>query len=100
MAILVDDCIWPWRDRLWCHMVSDTSLDELHAFARWIGIPMRAFGGDHYDITAEIRGVAVQEGAIEVSARQVIVALRAAGLRTPRQRFDPSNGSNSDPPAV
>ena len=100
MAILVDDCIWPWRDRLWCHMVSDTSLDELHAFARWIGIPMRAFGGDHYDITEEIRGVAVQEGAIEVSAREVILALRAAGLRTPRQRFDPSNGSDSDPPGV
>ena len=100
MAILVDDCIWPWRDRLWCHMVSDTSLDELHAFARWIGIPMRAFGGDHYDITEEIRGVAVQEGAIEVSAREVILALRAAGLRTPRQRFDPSNGSDSYPPAV
>jgi len=33
VSILVDDCIWPWRDRLWCHMVSDTSLEELHAFA-------------------------------------------------------------------
>jgi hypothetical protein len=81
VAILVDDCIWPWRDRLWCHMVSDTSLDELHAFARWIGIPERAFGGDHYDITDEIRGIAVQEGAIEVSSRQVVLALHAAGLR-------------------
>ena len=100
MAILVDDCIWPWRDRLWCHMVSDTSLDELHAFARWIGIPLRAFGGDHYDITEEIRGVAVQEGAIEVSARQIVLALRAAGLRRTPQRFDPSNGSNSAPPSV
>ena len=81
MAILVDDCIWPWRDRLWCHMISDTSLDELHAFARWVGIPERAFGGDHYDITEEIRGIAVQEGAIEVSSRRVVLALHAAGLR-------------------
>jgi hypothetical protein len=81
MAILVDDCIWPWRGRMWCHMISDTSLDELHAFARWVGIPERAFGGDHYDITDEIRGVAVQEGAIEVDSRAIVLALRAAGLR-------------------
>jgi hypothetical protein len=81
MAILVDDCVWPWRDRLWCHMVSDTSLDELHAFARWIGIPQRAFGGDHYDVTAEIRALAVEEGAIEVSSRRVVQALHEAGLR-------------------
>lgn len=84
MAILVDDCIWPWRDRLWCHMVSDTSIDELHAFARWIGIPERGFQGDHYDIPEEARAVAVAEGAEEVTSRRVVEALRAAGLRKRR----------------
>ena len=81
MAILVDDCIWPWRDRLWCHMVSDTSLDELHAFARWLGVPERGFQGDHYDIPADAREVAIEEGAIPVTSREVVTALYAAGLR-------------------
>jgi hypothetical protein len=81
VAILVDDCVWPWRDLLWCHMVSDTSLDELHAFAQWIGVPERGFQGDHYDIPEEARAVAVAEGALEVTSREVVEALRASGLR-------------------
>ncbi len=85
MAILVDECNWPWRNLLWCHMVSDTSLDELHAFARWIGIPERGFQGDHYDIPEEARAVAVAEGALEVSSRAVVEALRASGLRLRKQ---------------
>ena len=84
MAILVDECNWPWRDLLWCHMVSDTSLDELHAFARWIGIPERGFQGDHYDIPEEARAVAVAEGALEVTSREVVEALRTSGLRKSR----------------
>jgi hypothetical protein len=81
MAILVDDCIWPWRGMLFCHMISDTSLDELHAFARWVGVPDRAFGGDHYDISENVREIAVAEGAIEVSSRRIVMALHSAGLR-------------------
>jgi hypothetical protein len=81
VAILVDDCIWPWRGMMFCHMVSDTSLDELHAFARWVGVPERAFGGDHYDVSENVREVAVAEGAMEVSSRDVVRALHAAGLR-------------------
>lgn len=81
MAILVDECNWPWRDRMWCHMISDSSLDELHAFARWIGIPERGFQGDHYDVPDEARAVAIAEGAREVTSRQIVEALRAAGLR-------------------
>lgn len=88
MAILVDDCIWPWRDRLWCHMISDTNLEELHAFARWIGIPERGFQGDHYDIPEEMRAMAVEEGAIEVTSRGVVEALRDAGIRD-RRRHQP-----------
>ena len=83
MALLVDGAHWPWRDRMWCHLVSDTSLDELHAFAQWIGVPARAFQGDHYDIPDEMRHIAVAEGALEVSSREVVSALYAAGLRQP-----------------
>ena len=82
MAVLVDDAIWPWRGRLWAHLVSDTSVDELHAFAERLGIPRRAFQGDHYDVPDEVRDCAIAEGARAVSSREIIRALRAAGLRT------------------
>ena len=81
MAILVDDAIWPWRGRVWAHLVSDTSIEELHAFAQRLGIPERAFQGDHYDVTDELRDCAIAEGARAVTSRDVVRALRAAGLR-------------------
>ena len=81
MTILVDPAMWPWRGRLWAHLVSDTSLEELHAFAHRLGVPGRAFGGDHYDITDELRDCAIAEGAVPVDSRSVVRALHAAGLR-------------------
>ncbi|MFM8352635.1 MAG: DUF4031 domain-containing protein, partial [Actinomycetales bacterium] len=74
-----------WRDRMWCHLVSDTSLAELHAFARDLGIPERGFGGDHYDIPAEVREVAISMGARPVTSREVVRALRQSGLRRQRR---------------
>ncbi len=51
MALLIDTPVWPWRGRLWSHLVSDVSYDELHAFVEAeLGIPRRAFQGDHYDV--------------------------------------------------
>jgi hypothetical protein len=84
MAILVDQAIWRWRGRVWAHLVSDESHDELHAFAARLGIPRPAFQGDHYDIPSEVRLVAVDLGAVEVDARVLVRRLRAAGLRRPR----------------
>lgn len=54
MTVLVDDPLWPAHGRLWAHLVSDESLDELHAFARANGIAPRAFDLDHYDVPEEI----------------------------------------------
>lgn len=81
MAILVDEAHWPWRGRLWAHLISDTSVDELHAFAERLGLPTRAFQGDHYDITDELRDCAIAEGARPVDSRTIVQALRTAGLR-------------------
>lgn len=86
MAILVDAAIWPWRGRRWAHLVSDTSYDELHDFASQLGIPRRAFQGDHYDIPDEIRTTAVLLGATEVDGRVLVRRLRAAGLRKSGRR--------------
>lgn len=84
MAILVDSAIWPWRGRSWAHLVSDTSYEELHAFAAQLGIPRQAFQGDHYDIPTEQRQAALDLGAQAVSARELVTRLRDTGLRRRR----------------
>lgn len=62
-------------------MISDTSLEELHHFAQQLGIPPRGFHGDHYDLPQHVRSDAIQRGAQEVTSRDIVRALSAAGLR-------------------
>lgn len=81
MAILVDECRWSHRDHVWCHMISDTSLEELHEFAQRLGIPPRGFHGDHYDLPQHVRENAVSLGAQQVTSREIVRALTIAGLR-------------------
>jgi len=80
-VILVDQAIWPWRGHRWAHLVSDESYDELHEFAARLGIPRRAFQGDHYDVPAHLREAAIALGAQPVDARVLVRRLREAGLR-------------------
>jgi Protein of unknown function (DUF4031) len=84
MSVLVDDPIWPFRGELWCHLVSDVSYDELHRLAAELGIPRRAFQGDHYDVPARMREAAVELGAQPVTGRELITRLRDSGLRRRR----------------
>jgi hypothetical protein len=81
MALLIDEPLWQRHGRWWCHLVSDTSLKELHAFAHALGIPQRGFGGDHYDIPEDMREHVISQGARPVSSREILAALYAAGLR-------------------
>jgi hypothetical protein len=81
MTVLVDPPLWPNHGRMWAHMVSDTSLDELHAIARAAGIPARGFDRDHYDVPAEMIDDLVALGAVRVDSRELIRRLRASGLR-------------------
>jgi hypothetical protein len=81
VAILVDAAIWPWRGRRWAHLVSDVSLDELHAFAAGLGLQRTWFQGDHYDVPADVRDRAIALGAAPVSSAELVRRLRAAGLR-------------------
>jgi hypothetical protein len=85
VTVLVDQAVWPWRGKRWAHLVSDESYDELHAFAQRLGIPRRAFQGDHYDVPADHRLKAIELGAEPVDARVLVRRLRAAGLRRPRR---------------
>jgi len=87
MTILMDEARWWHRGRRWCHLVSDESLDELHAFADANGIPRRGFQGDHYDIPEEYRAELIEAGATVVESRVLLRRLKAAGLRlSPAQR--------------
>src|SRR4029450_3718553 len=55
VAVLIDTPVWPWRGRRWSHLVSDVSYEELHAFVETeLGIPRRAFQGDHYDVPEDL----------------------------------------------
>lgn len=79
--ILVDQPLWPRHGRLWGHLVSDASLDELHAFAAAAGIPRRGFDRDHYDVPLEMLDALVEQGANLVDGRELVRRLRASGLR-------------------
>ena len=89
MAVLVD----PLRDypdtglpfRTWCHLVSDASFEELHAFAEQLGIPRRFFQGDHYDLPEQLRARALELGALPVTTRELLA--RMAGPRGDRARL-------------
>jgi len=81
MSVLIDPPLWPAHGTLFSHLVSDSSLEELHAFARAQGIPRAAFDLDHYDVPAARHDDLVSAGAEEVGIRQLVVRLRASGLR-------------------
>lgn len=79
--ILIDPPLWPSRGRVWSHMVSDVSYEELHAFAARVGLPPRAFERDHYDVPSELYEHAVAMGAQAVGCQELLSRLTRAGLR-------------------
>lgn len=86
MTILIDRPLWPARGRLWSHLVSDASYEELHAFARVLGVPERAFDRDHYDVPADVYDAALTLGALPVGSQELVARLTGAGLRRRKQR--------------
>lgn len=81
MPVLVDPPQWPAHGTLWSHLVSDTSLAELHEFAAAADLPARGFERDHYDVPADRHAGLVALGARPVGARDLVRRLRASGLR-------------------
>lgn len=81
MAVLIDAPRWPAHGTLWAHLISDSSLDELHRFAAANGVPARSFDRDHYDVPAERHHQLVAAGATPVGMRELVERLRESGLR-------------------
>jgi predicted kinase len=88
MAILVDELreypgvTLPFS--AWCHMATDGSFEELHEFARRLGLKRAWFQRDHYDLPPHGRAAAVALGAEEVATAELL--LRMAGPRGERAR--------------
>lgn len=81
MAVYVDDAIWKWQGRKWCHLLAD-DIDELHRFAREIGLHRSSYQGPpktanpHYDITGFERSRALARGAISCDRATIVMVLR------------------------
>jgi hypothetical protein len=81
MAVLIDGAVWPAHGTVWAHLVSDTSLEELHDFAGRNGVPLRSFDLDHYDVPEARVPELIVAGATPVSNRELVTRLIASGLR-------------------
>lgn len=79
MAVYVDNARVNWRGRHWCHMLAD-SLEELHGFAKLLGVHRRWFhktaSYPHYDITVEMRDFALSQGALLSDKATIISCAR------------------------
>jgi Protein of unknown function (DUF4031) len=95
MAILIDSFyngargpIRYWRRRCG-HLVSDTSLGELHQFAESLGLRREWFQEKsipHYDLTGAVYDLALERGATLVSSREIVLrAVRMDGK--PKRRL-------------
>jgi len=75
MSVYLDPlCQNGWKLGKNSHMVADSD-DELHAFAKRIGLKREWFQVTrlrHYDLTAGRRAVAVRLGAIELGRREFV----------------------------
>ena len=102
VTILIDPPLWPRHGYIWGHLVSDSSLDELHTFASAALLPRRSFDLDHYDVPAERYAALIALGAELVDSRELVRRLRASGLRVrARDRARPpvENQRTPGPPA-
>ncbi len=91
VTLMIDPPAVPSRGRMWSHLASDTSFDELHAFARELGIPERGFDRDHYDVPSEWYDEVLARGVEAVTSRELVTRLVGGAALTDRR------GASADP---
>ena len=79
--IFIDPPYWPAHGTVFSHVISNTSLAELHAFAAANKIAERAFDLDHYDVPQRRYRQLVAAGAVPISGKELARTLVASGLR-------------------
>ncbi len=82
---------WPYKQA--CHMTCSGNIEELHTFARKLGLKRAYFQGQHmnlafwhYDLTANKRVQAIHLGAISIIRKQR--AEQVGLIKTPRNSSD------------
>lgn len=80
MAVYVDDMRAKFGRMKMCHMGADTT-EELLAMADTIGVQRKwlqhpGAWKEHFDIALSKRAMAVQAGAVEVEAQQLVAMMR------------------------
>ena len=86
MAVYVDQAIWPWKNRRWCHLMADSEA-ELHRFAAQLGLHRHSYQGPpktaapHYDLTGTERDRALRMGAFPASRKQIVALYRRQRVR-------------------
>ena len=101
MTVYIDDAYLPYGRMLMCHMMADT-LDELHAMAHLIGLKRAWFQNKprypHYDVSKGYRRLAVSQGAIECTSKELVRRFMPISLLLTRMGYhtvpgpDPDNG--------
>lgn len=82
----IDPPLVPGHGRMWSHLVSDSSADELREFGDRLGLSARLFDADHYDVPADRYDDAVAAGARPTTGQDLLRRLVASGLRVPKRR--------------
>jgi hypothetical protein len=91
MAAYVDDAIWEWQGRKWCHLLAD-EVDELHRFAAALGLHRLSYQGPpktsapHYDLTSYERRRAIAHGAIVCDRAGIVAVARQVRVKYSTQR--------------
>ena len=79
MTVYVDNVYIPFGRMKMCHMIADTE-EELHKMAREIGMRREWFqinaSTPHYDVSMGKRKQAIELGAREVTARELVTIIR------------------------
>lgn len=83
MTVFADTPRWPRHGTVWGHLISDVSLEELHAVAERAVLHPRSFDLDHYDWPDPARGALAAAGVRFVGNRELTRILLGSGLRIP-----------------
>ena len=84
MTVYVDEIADYGYKGKWCHMIAD-DLVELHSMADKLGLKRQWFQdvGDHphYDLRPSKRILAVTNGAVEISAKELVKLFRGGKIK-------------------